>query len=71
MMVSHVQQVQKEYSRSALEAEEARSPLTRASLEAGVRVLKLATSTARVPSSTGMPAWVIGALLILSTAGGP
>jgi len=47
MMVSHVQQVQKEYSRSALEAEEARSPLTRASLEAGVRVLKLATSTAR------------------------
>ena len=37
----------KKYSRSALEAEEARSPLTRASLEAGVRVLKLATSTAR------------------------
>ena len=40
--VSHVQPAQNEYSRSALEAEEARSPLTRSSLEAGVRVLKLA-----------------------------
>ena len=54
MMVSHVQQVQKEYSRSALEAEEARSPLTRASLEAGVRVLKLATSTARSRQGSGV-----------------